>query len=86
MGCVQGVELGAIRSCEPHFPNRCGRVGAGRSISDADGNGDGGSDVEHVLRLARSKIVTLEVDDPQFVEDLAHLAAHSRKGGAAEVG
>ena len=86
--CVYHFELRELlrfSAGEPDFPDSRGVLRLRWSVADTDGDSNGGTDSEHVLRLARADAIAFQVYDPEFVEDLAHLAAHTRKAGAAQI-
>src|SRR5437016_5959185 len=54
-----------------------GRLWLRFAISHADRNRHRRLDVDNVFGLARSEVVTFEVNDPEFIKGFAHFLPHS---------
>ena len=82
---IEPCELRRAAASQPDFPDASRALRVWRVGAHADRDRDRTLNVEDIRRLPRAAVVSLKVDDPQFVEHLAHHPAHAQETGTAQV-
>lgn len=65
--------------------NRCRFVRRGIRPPDANGDGNRRLNVEDIGRLAGSKVVAAQIDDPNRIEGLPHDLSHTNEPRAGQI-